>query len=1071
MTIEAQPTNPATEEFHLSEEELGRLWKPQGLDMTPLQADLLPQLRQWLDRRRGNPLAGFLIGKPVIDLPKTITKDLTAEVLARFRPQISGVAVVSLLTKIIDRGNALGLFSLCPPPIAVLVRRQPSPFRADRWPMRDVAPGLRLLLAKSSNAHVDFPQSEGSIERHAKSVLGEIFVSSLVHGGQIALASLIALARRLQEPSPPLDCIRERLFIELSLHRQNQEGAEFRRWFPDALSAALIMRLKSETVGTAFGQKGIPDERMPHFVWRCICYFVCSIDDKFALPNTLNRLLDAVQLDLESQLPSYLVNYAARTFISHSLRADAYRRLHGLVADPSPASEISQLGPPGYGIGQDATYNGDVEPRWLHGLRMVIKGDDRDAIVQGADNLLNSAEPGFQTGEVGELFLLFARRVFARSNSNKVRMAVSTCRAYVLTVSVRLGGLVGHDVSQFDSHDWGGLYEEALSDAETPSIRQKLVRALREFQHFLEVERQASPLEAKEIFAASTGLVPVDANVVSEHEFLKIQSFFSEGVKPGYLNLTTRQDGARLCEIAWLVVTLSYRCGLRRMEVLKLELADLLLGDRLELLVRPTKSRGLKSVSSTRKLPLHALLETAELDRLRRWAAQRAAEESDSAYSQFLFSLPKSDFRFVPQDTLFPLIHKVMREVTGDASLRFHHLRHSFASRMAVMLAASAGLDTARVLATLPGYAISDYSFFLNARKRLFGGVRPTRRDLWVVASLLGHSGPDVSVEHYVHHLDILLAESLTAPAIAPDIKTVTAAAMNSRASAYRHREGINLDNWIAKLFMKGVESQSISSSRPNVAAAVASFNEDASQSVAVERLDQVWHALHLASTQQKSAAQISIEKGIPIAELNACMNTAGWLCNLTISAKSKAYRHRFIQWTPDRREPEKSYRIACPVKPHEDRDQVVFERLAECFYQTYRLHRDLFVLVVRQYAQAATANFGGLIFASLEEAQGAKDYLQFLRHLGLKNDEIQFICYDITSVRSKQSAAWRKALCLDSSIRIGKKSPANGRKSWASSQLGISPIFDDKSGQKIGSAGFRFLMVMAAIAMKLTPE
>ena len=135
---------------------------------------------------------------------------------------------------------------------------------------------------------------------------------------------------------------------------------------------------------------------------------------------------------------------------SHSLRLDACRRLHGLASDLSLTSGSSQLGPPGTGISQDATYSGDVEPRWLARLRRVMKGDDRNAIVQCVDDLLNTAEPGFQTGEVGELFLSFARRLFVQTNSNKVRLAVSTCRAYVVSVCVRL--------------------------------RQKLVRALREFQ-------------------------------------------------------------------------------------------------------------------------------------------------------------------------------------------------------------------------------------------------------------------------------------------------------------------------------------------------------------------------------------------------------------------------------------------------------------------------------------------------------------------------------------------------------------------------------------------------------------
>ncbi|MBN8475965.1 hypothetical protein, partial [Sulfuritalea sp.] len=186
----------------------------------------------------------------------------------------------------------------------------------------------------------------------------------------------------------------------------------------------------------------------------------------------------------------------------------------------------------------------------------------------------------------------------------------------------RLGGLMGESASDYDEDEWIGLYEETLSDAETPSIRRKMLRVLREFQRYLEAERDASPMNASEVFGTSDGLVPVDANIISHEEFVRIRDQFVARV----IDVIDPE----LAEIGWLLLTLSYRCGLRRMEVLKLELSDQLMHDPAFLLIRPTASRRLKTKSSTRMLPLYALLEPTELDRLRKWVNKRKDDEQRS---------------------------------------------------------------------------------------------------------------------------------------------------------------------------------------------------------------------------------------------------------------------------------------------------------------------------------------------------------------------------------------------------------------------------------------------------------
>jgi len=130
-----QQTTVNPNQIKLTPEELNQLWRPQDSDLSPSQVELLPKVRRWLERRRKNELADFLVGKPVEQLSRHSTKELTAHALTHFKPRSTAVAVVALLTKIIDRGNRENITGgLCPPPIAILIKTQPSPFHEDRWP-------------------------------------------------------------------------------------------------------------------------------------------------------------------------------------------------------------------------------------------------------------------------------------------------------------------------------------------------------------------------------------------------------------------------------------------------------------------------------------------------------------------------------------------------------------------------------------------------------------------------------------------------------------------------------------------------------------------------------------------------------------------------------------------------------------------------------------------------------------------------------------------------------------------------------------------------------------------------
>jgi integrase len=1056
----ASPESDDPSTVQLSEGEVEAIWSLDALSLPREQAELVPELFKWLGRRRDNPLADYLVGKPVVTLAKQDSQTITADAISRFRPQSRGIAAVHVITKVIDLGNGSGLFNLCPPPIATLIRRRPSPFAADRWPMLDVATRLRSTLE-------DTLLSPHVLKRHkipppqlARLVIGELLLSAIVHGGLVDASLLESLAEKLTSDEPVVACLGGHLYVDLSLKWKGQPNAEFRRWFPDALTAVLLLQLESNTARIALsdGKTGAHPGRK--FLWRCIrTYLKHAQVDRRIIPRSLAKLLDAVRLDMETRIPIVLANYAAREVVSHSLKPHVWQRLHGL-AHVSSATEIGSetgLGAPGRGPQSDIEVASDPEPRWLAGLRTAMRHSSYQDVAIALDQLKAKFPIDFAEGSPGKLFADFAYRLTTVANDNKVRLSLSTARAYVFSAAKRIGGLLGADtITDLGTEEWIGLYEEVLGDAENVGMRRKLIRVLREFQRYRESDLQAEPINASEIFGISNGLVPVDANLISPAEFEKIRERFEQEV-------ATELD-SEIAESAWLILTLAYRCGLRRMEVLKLDISDVLIESPAELLVRPTEARRLKTKSSTRKLPLYALLETEDLTRLSKWLTKRKEYESKHFYSRFLFAAPNRAMVFISQDTMFRTLHRVMREVTGDATLRFHHLRHTFATRTCLTLLATNVPDPTRLSNVAPWFA-AEVASATNFRERLFGTCKMTRRDVWAVASLLGHSGPDVSLEHYIHLLDICLAAHLDQEEIRPRTRTVTAASRLSTTHVYRQSAStdgfdpnrIAVQLWQRRYPQSPSKPQEVSLSPPK--STVVDPHSDGDR--ASESILRIWRLLFLHSTGRLDLDSLGERWGFDRKQFEEIVHRAEWMAALRITQNGKIHRHRFSEWIRDKRHPQGRVRTLCPTKPHERRDQEIVRFLAPRMRDVYKNHKSLSDKVLKHFAMESRPDFSGMIFADPNQPVAAQEFMEWLKLMGFKPKELRFIRYDQAKERSPVAAAWKRALKLRPDHPFDQLPPRNGRRNWNCQWIGIEPVWPDERGQPAGTPALRFLMVM----------
>ena len=185
---------------------------------------------------------------------------------------------------------------------------------------------------------------------------------------------------------------------------------------------------------------------------------------------------------------------------------------------------------------------------------------------------------------------------------------------------------------------------------------------MREFLRFLQEEKKIDTGEAGEVLGPPGGLVPVDANILTEAEYQLVRAQLVPGSSKSLAEqlVTTAQKERRT--IKCLMFTLAYRCGLRRSEVLMLDLADLLLEHPAEILIRPTSSRTLKTPSATRKIPVYAFLKPEELTDVKEWLAYRKTQEAAGQFSRHLFASKATNQSHIPEDKLLELFLKSDRQ-------------------------------------------------------------------------------------------------------------------------------------------------------------------------------------------------------------------------------------------------------------------------------------------------------------------------------------------------------------------------------------------------------------------------
>nr|WP_251835586.1 tyrosine-type recombinase/integrase [Serpens gallinarum] len=1021
--------------LRLNDQQVEYLWSA-----APHEPDWKGEVRERLKRiarESGMVLGQWLLGACAI-------REVTVEHVRELEAQLGADhALRNMLRSITQRARGqIAGFPLAR--LAIAVERAANPINPDFYTAERLHLSCQLLKAMRDGIRRDL-DSLLPAER-----VGLLLMSAAYNGGLMDVAQLKAL---ISVPLERIEWLAGVPEIRLPLPIRGKTEAEYRQWFPDPGTLALMFRCADDlrAMGGQLERKGGKI--------RCIQAFLTSVGlPRRDLPGSVTGLLDLLRMQMQMRLPQVLVNFACRQgFVSQSLRPSSWGELFGLPGLEDPADA--------YGNDAGATEVAEKTdaPDWLMELCRQIRADepvDSPAHAGGHEPLVREWAG----------YMLSGASVYGHV------IGRSTVARYVRLLGEALAQLDGMTVFQLEPDALETVYESLLEAQPTDGKRRTLAKAIYEFHAFLERRYHYPPISPYAVLGIGQDVVSVDARILSEDQY--------QGVLRALGTCGLELRTPRLVTAAKLFLILGFRLGLRRNEALKLRLRDVHLPELpaytserihrrhpnmrrlstrelaglnlpVDLLVRPHAQRGLKTQNSVRRLPLRMLLEPDELELLVDWYQQRLTEENRTPSSEFLFCIPELRTQWISESTLLPALHACMRAVTGSDVIHYHHLRHSCATwlmlkLMGSIMDASPGL----IFSELPQTSrwLQDMGRLREALTSPNGG--PTRRIVHIVSALLGHGSPKTSLLHYIHSLPQVMAQAwqwnpkvwLFSAYNVASIAQVSLPTMPASGDAE------HLLHVIGRI--KPLKSQ-----RRARRAAVCSVVQQVKNNWAMERIRQIESMLAYASYAEDSGQQVNLD----------------WLEFSPEDRGMMLDRARYIRDLAQRSQPGSGNKHRLRSSLHADTPSLVprpprhggrdaVAGYAQRLYnilegaERERANRAIDDFVERSWSSETTLRF----YRDRDEEQ-ARDYLWLLTALGIPARSIELIVYDTRKPKASK-AYWRREL---GNIRkpVALHQPENAE--VENLHLGIRATLELEGStqqNRHSGAGLRYLLLMASI-------
>ena len=578
---------------------------------------------------------------------------------------------------------------------------------------------------------------------------GQMLFSAIVFGGLTDPKAMLQLPYANKNIRYHGDYVWLDLFTpDYPKHTHAQRG--LRRWFPDPISLILLTRLPK--VPGEYSDKS----KLRNWLNLALLRFIYSLSAEVVgraenrqVRGFINTWRSTVNAYQHLILPPYIARYCAGEVDSTSWPEQVWLRLlaqQAVIGEPVVKLALEQdhtdtpIKPTKLSINDNKKY------AFYSSVRTALHKDSttREPSMKIIKERLLTLK--LEAQSVSPLLYCLIDWLMQRFNNKKIKRST----AYQQLTSIGRDLLSSFDEPQLlglTSEDFHSTYENILERAQSAINRQNKADLLRRFHaHAVEV-LGVEPVKLQNVDEGFFALP--DANVLTEIEYQILYQF-----------LDSKKALSPVAHAQLIVFILGYRCGLRISEVQYIQLAELQYPwmqkvlpldkkDRLRscaatLLVRDDAFKKLKSASSQRQLPLNILMSDEErFELLNYHQVQCKKLGNGKVKNKYLFSEDSVNAEPMNFMDLQRGLHDLMRELTGDMQLRFHHLRHSFASHALQAVQKS----------------VAPLQLPEHWQDQLLQGI--SRKHLHQISDYVGHNNAGVTLHHYTHNLDCLVRDLL----------------------------------------------------------------------------------------------------------------------------------------------------------------------------------------------------------------------------------------------------------------------------------------------------------------------
>jgi integrase len=565
-------------------------------------------------------------------------------------------------------------------------------------------------------------------------------------------------------------------FLDFLMPFESLGNHHLQRWWPDPVTELLLLRFPAASAVCRFkdtiklmqevlASAGVPSHQ---------------------LPSKMTDLVRSVSIWWALRCAPVDLHVMQRTFASHSLTSRCWSRLIGHPPKREPGAVRNPGRAPAIAASDELTAEEELwlaataEHPWLGEIRDVLLAKDLDRARRWADAFLHTIDAGdYRRPYVGWLCAALA----VPPKNEKIGIGLDALATPFLLAAPRLVCYFStENAARIDLARLDETYRVILDACEPQDPVEKIARGLRLFHAYLINEHGAQPLaDPRATFGEGGALMPVDSTLISIDEYLAAHDWLEQQLQFGADPVDTM-----ICQV---VLTLTFRVGLRRGEVFHLRLCDIHDRAGIYLHVRRYPGHRLKTPNSTRTVRIDALLSMHERTLLRRWIASRRAalsglDEDEQGQSRLIAHFEAIDTPASVDGTVRKVL-QALHAVTNEPRLVLHHLRHACASWLWLKLRAPDYPELQDYISTMPALC-RELRRSRRLRTLLCGAAGgPSRTYSNVVARVLGHGMPVTSLEHYIHVADLFLAATTTRAAAGLPVSVWQGLTGATRSTAY----------------------------------------------------------------------------------------------------------------------------------------------------------------------------------------------------------------------------------------------------------------------------------------------